>query len=758
MENVVDYYVLDTEDSPNTDLSISRRDLSNTEITVLSRIEMFGAGGTGNNDDLKGVLAFSTNNTGIRVSRPEERMRIHTNGYVGIGTDNPKTPLHIPGQGLQIGTSPQASNNFHMVSDFTENSRGFRLFNGNYEAGTHLLTVLVDGRVGIGTPTPSAKLEVNGDAKFNDTVTFAGSNPINIDQYGIRQNSANPVLAASTDTTYIRSPSNNGNIGFQSNDGGNTSLLINTLNGNVGIGTPNPGAKLSINGGLHVGGELDPGDDNLLVDGKVTANQGFFGNGVGITGVAPEIHRHSADQIDTGTITGNFQVTGNVGIGAKGFSEGIKLEVNGIIKSSGIKLGNIEINNFSNDSELLNDISSSTVPTQNAVKNYVDNKFAGILETVSDTTFIRSPTNDGYIKFQSFCKKTALVIDTSSGNVGIGTTPTTGKLQFTNDLGNKIVFWDGEDADRYGIGLNSGNLNAFIPVSARFSIRNNGFVGAEQFIVTGTGKVGIGRVDKLSTLTIRGIAPFTIGEVKNSMGYIKSEGKNFETQVGIGDRFSITTNEEIYEGTVVKIENNKLEVLGGTMRGEKIGDMTVLPSLFRVENSYEVTQFVISDRGFVGIGTKNPISRLDVWGDIRITGNLIGSIWDGNLNVNGDVTAEKFFSGGKEVIGSEWSKDYNRISYDKGDVIISPGKLLAKEIQVDSNLTVKGRIKRDGDDALMIVGVSQGFNNMESSDEWREDPIWGKNTNEYILLTCQAWDEKKRRWGNSYIKLSLSYR
>ena len=36
---------------------------------------------------------------------------------------------------------------------------------------------------------------------------------------------------------------------------------------NVGIGTTTPVAKLAINGGLHVGGDTDPGDNNALIDG-----------------------------------------------------------------------------------------------------------------------------------------------------------------------------------------------------------------------------------------------------------------------------------------------------------------------------------------------------------------------------------------------------------------------------------------------------------------------------------------------------------
>ena len=36
---------------------------------------------------------------------------------------------------------------------------------------------------------------------------------------------------------------------------------------NVGISTASPAAKLAVNGGLHVGGDSDPDDNNLLVDG-----------------------------------------------------------------------------------------------------------------------------------------------------------------------------------------------------------------------------------------------------------------------------------------------------------------------------------------------------------------------------------------------------------------------------------------------------------------------------------------------------------
>ncbi len=47
-----------------------------------------------------------------------------------------------------------------------------------------------------------------------------------------------------------------------------SNIYYNT--GNVGIGTTAPLAKLAINGGLHVGGDSDPGDNNASIDGTLT--------------------------------------------------------------------------------------------------------------------------------------------------------------------------------------------------------------------------------------------------------------------------------------------------------------------------------------------------------------------------------------------------------------------------------------------------------------------------------------------------------
>lgn len=59
-------------------------------------------------------------------------------------------------------------------------------------------------------------------------------------------------------------------IRFIVGNNGATEAMRVITSGKVGIGTATPSSTLSINGGLHVGGDSDAGDNNLLVDGTAT--------------------------------------------------------------------------------------------------------------------------------------------------------------------------------------------------------------------------------------------------------------------------------------------------------------------------------------------------------------------------------------------------------------------------------------------------------------------------------------------------------
>jgi hypothetical protein len=90
-----------------------------------------------------------------------------------------------------------------------------------------------------------------------------------------------------------------------------------------------------------------------------------------------------------------------------------------------------------------------------------------------------------------------------SGSIGVGVTPSSGELQFANTQRDKIMLWDGGTADRYGFGIASFSLSAFVPDAARFSVRSGSSSnGAERFVVTGAGDVGIGVSQPESSLHI----------------------------------------------------------------------------------------------------------------------------------------------------------------------------------------------------------------------------------------------------------------
>jgi hypothetical protein len=122
-------------------------------------------------------------------------------------------------------------------------------------------TLVVDPtnhRIGVGIAAPHVKLEVHTVADGNLSVR-PGSD-FGAGYTGVAIQATNDLFTL-TEMLVI---------------GGTPIVLLHT----VGIDTPTPAAKLAINGGVHVGGDSDPGDNNLLVDGFINAVSGFQQNGV----------------------------------------------------------------------------------------------------------------------------------------------------------------------------------------------------------------------------------------------------------------------------------------------------------------------------------------------------------------------------------------------------------------------------------------------------------------------------------------------
>jgi len=118
------------------------------------------------------------------------------------------------------------------------------------------------GNVGIGTTAPNDALEVAGLSGAYGRLLV--SDGMGAERRGLILGSASAAVSYARIDSYKYGTS-----------AGYLPLVLNGAGGNVGIGTTAPGGKLCINGGLHVGGNSDAGDNNLLVDGTGTITGAF---------------------------------------------------------------------------------------------------------------------------------------------------------------------------------------------------------------------------------------------------------------------------------------------------------------------------------------------------------------------------------------------------------------------------------------------------------------------------------------------------
>jgi hypothetical protein len=205
-----------------------------------------GAGGSGASGGWLGTLSDDSLYFFVHGGQP--RMTISKTGKVGIGTITPDSTT-----GLTIQTAPGlAANKWGLeqtdgtvrLSTYVDDNgfntgigtRSNHPFNLFVNGGTPSLTVSTAGNVGIGTDSPATKLEVR---------TASNS-------YGLFHSDGTVKLA-----TFVGGGAGGGWLGTYSNHklnffvaGGGPSMTVDT-NGNVGIGTNTPGAKLDVNGTLR---------------------------------------------------------------------------------------------------------------------------------------------------------------------------------------------------------------------------------------------------------------------------------------------------------------------------------------------------------------------------------------------------------------------------------------------------------------------------------------------------------------------------
>jgi hypothetical protein len=184
-------------------------------------------------------------------------------GNVGIGTITPAYTLDVNGATRILSTVLTGSNSPFPNSTVMFSQAGFNNIFGvdgswtskYFGMKTNGDFIIIGGNIGIGTTTPSAKLEVYNTAAAGHLILSANDNlnadktRIDIDFKVANQNHTVGRISSA----YITSVNGgSGSLRFFTRDNGalNEKMTISS-NGYVGIGTVSPVNKLDVNGTIH---------------------------------------------------------------------------------------------------------------------------------------------------------------------------------------------------------------------------------------------------------------------------------------------------------------------------------------------------------------------------------------------------------------------------------------------------------------------------------------------------------------------------
>jgi hypothetical protein len=437
-----------------------------------------------------------------------EKMRITSAGNVGIGTTSPTHALQIEdgftlsaigfgGTSLKLGNYNSIGYN-RIWGDGTNmaysNSNGYHKW---MNQATEQMRITSAGNVGIGTTNPTAKLEVVGQGTGTVKMgsTGFGGDWVGISLSGTLNTSSYNLLSSATNSSFFLNRPIGGDMLFRYN---NTDQMIIKASGNVGIGTTAPSSKLEIISGGANGLVLGEDLNNSTLSSRLYLTNGTSGQGVTLLngGGALKFLTNSIPNNTSGAEKMRITSAGNVGIGTT--SPNANLQVEGVTNlSRGNK--NLFINPNVSNANIYSSISAGSgmglaLRTNSSAESlritsagnvgigttsptaplHINSATTGEVLKIESTSapfirFILGGQDKGFLQFTNThaylsnqangnfyfrTNNTDKMVITSAGNVGIGTTSPSTKL----DVAGTGKF-TGQITAGYGIKFTNGNTD-----------------------------------------------------------------------------------------------------------------------------------------------------------------------------------------------------------------------------------------------------------------------------------------------------------
>jgi hypothetical protein len=651
-----------------------------------------------------------------------ERIRIDSSGNVGIGTTSPGQKLHVNGN-IRVGNSTDAfyGNRFTALSNADVELRS----NNGYNL---ILNANTGDNVGIGTTSPSEKLEVIGkgiirrtgsatahsDTDLLVTDSTAAGSTAQIELLGGNNGFSN-IKFADTDSYTVGSIDYNhssNSMSFRTNSSQN--VVINSA-GNVGIGTTSPSEKLEVYGGNLIVNDgtsksrLRPSDLYMQQGGVIKAWLRADGNsylnggnvGIGTTSPLSKFQVNGQASLLGNSFYGLAYLGGTNALSSYDTANKIVMSSNG--STDGLYTGGLHL-------------------TRRALTQ--QGHFGSGIRGISTGTVLQDNALELYTSTNTERNATRLKI-TSTGNVGIGTTSPAYPLEVNGIIKTSSSFLGTTAIIQKVTALNANGIQ----------FTNNG--GSEKMRITDAGNVGIGTTSPSTKLHI---SDATTPEVRiqdttnnrylslyqnNSNSYIQSSLNSplvFSTH-GSNERMRITTSGNVGIGTTSPAR--KLEVYNGSSSlvsqfrsgsgtssficfantgstADQVRIGSISTNLVLSTNYTE--RMRIDSSGNVGIGTTSPSQKLHVFngGYPQMALQSNGGTWQVGVSTGNDLAFRRGTSGSNYPL---WLDSSDNV----GIGTTSPGSKLevqGGDIEVDDSAS--GLILKSPDGTRYRITVANG--------------------------------------------------